>query len=309
MQNGLEGARSVPRLTHAQGSVLVVISGAIFSFGALAFRLTDDITAWSYLMFRGLGALLSTLPIFAIQHRGRLRATLRNVAPSHVLAGVVLGCLFSLFVISLSFASTAFVLFFQPTTPIAAAVFSWLLLRERFSRDTGIATAMVMVGVFVMIRGSISDDFRAGALLAALLPIGFGLYSTLIRRARQIDPSVPVIVAGATAALAGLLGSLVEGDGTLNFSMHDALIGLFAGSVLLGLALPVFNTAQRVVPSPEASLLILSEVVLAPIWVWIFVSERPNPATVVGGVIMMLAIVWLTWRRRAGALAAALTNA
>jgi len=79
--------------------------------------------------------------------------------------------------------------------------------------------------------------------------------------------------------------------------VRDAAIGTFAGSVLLAVPLAAFNIAQRVVPAPESSLLILTEVVLAPLWVWIFVGEQASPTTLLGGAIILMAVVWVTITR------------
>ena len=92
--------------------------------------------------------------------------------------------------------------------------------------------------------------------------------------------------------IAGLVVSVALGG--ISIAVEDALVGFFAGSVLLGVPLVFFNTAQRVVPSAETSLLLLVEVVLAPLWVWLFVSEQPAPTTLVGGSIILAAVVWLT---------------
>jgi drug/metabolite transporter (DMT)-like permease len=97
--------------------------------------------------------------------------------------------------------------------------------------------------------------------------------------------------------VAGLIGSLVISD--LQVSARDAAIGLAAGSLLLAIPGWFFNMAARVVPAPESALLLMSEIVLAPVWVWIFVDERPEPTTLIGGSIILAAVVGLLlWRRQ-----------
>ena len=118
----------------------MLATGALFSFGGLAFRSTDDASAWEYLTFRGVGMIVATAAIFSVQHRGRVHRVLARVEPIHVGAGVVLGAINAVFIVSLDLTTVAFVLFLQPIAPIFAAYFSWLFMRERVSRNVAVAT-------------------------------------------------------------------------------------------------------------------------------------------------------------------------
>ena len=172
--------RTEPNLSHANGALLVLATSVFFSFGGLAFRSTDDIGAWEYLVTRAIGMLLATGVVIGVRHRGRVRELLGETRGSHVVAGVILGGLNCLFIVSLELASVAFVLFFQATAPLAAAYFSWVLLRERVAREVVIATAGSLVGVVVMVSATLTDAVRPEALIVLLIPVGFGLYATLI---------------------------------------------------------------------------------------------------------------------------------
>ncbi len=210
----------------------------------------------------------------------------------HLLAGFLLGTISCLFIVALEIVSVAFVLFLQTLAPIAAAYFSWLIMRERVSRNVVIATIGTMVGMGVMVSGTLTAAIEPAGFIALAIPAIFGLYATLIRSARKIDPTVPVLVSGLTMVSIGVVISLMTGGFAASGS--DALIGFFAGSALLGAPLVFFNQAQRVVPSSETSLLLLSEVVLAPLWVWLFVSEQPEATTLIGGSMILATVAWLT---------------
>lgn len=287
-----------PNITHFQGSLLVLLTGVVFSFGGLAFRSTDAISSWEYIFFRGVGAAAVTGAGLVLQHRGKLATVLGQVKPMHVLAGVLLGLTSCVFIVALEVTSVAFVLFLQTGAPIAAAYFSWLIMKERVSREVMLAAGGTMVGMGVMVSGTLTDAVAPAGLIAVFIPLSFGLYATLIRAAERIDPTIPVFASGMTMLGIGLGVSMATGG--MTGSLNDALIGLFSGSVLLGLPLAVFNRAQRVVAAPETALLLLSEVVMAPLWVWIFVSEQPETTTLIGGAIILAAVAWLTVARRPG---------
>lgn len=288
-------ARSEPDLSHANGALLVISTSVFFSFGGLAFRSTDAIDAWEYLFYRGVGMLLATGTVLALLHRRDLAGIVGRARRSHIVAGVILGAINCVFIVALDVATVAFVLFVQTTAPLAAAYFSWLLLRERVSRQVVVATAGSMVGVTIMVSGTLTDAVSPSALIVLFIPVGFGLYATLVRSADRIDPSVPIVVGGLTVLAASTL-VVVLGSG-FDSSSGDAAIGVFAGSVLLGFPLSIFNIAQRVVPAPETALLLMGEVVLAPIWVWLFVDERPEPTTLIGGAVIFVAVMWFTTTR------------
>jgi drug/metabolite transporter (DMT)-like permease len=244
----------------------------VFSFGGLFFRAVDDIDAWQYLTFRGLGAVLVVAPIVWWQNRRDLGGVVRRLAWQHAAAGVLLGTMMISFIVALSHADVAFVLLFQALAPLCAAVFSWLILREVFERDAIIASGAAIVGVAVMV----SSGLDAG--------IGWAI------------PVVPVLIAGGVC---GTGAALVAAFGNgFDVSGRDLVIGLLAGALLIGMPLPFFNWGQQAVPAPNGSLLLMSEIVLGPVWVWWAYDETPTDATLVGGAIILAAVVWLTQRAR-----------
>ena len=174
--------RELPSLSHVQGSFIILLTGIFFSFGGLAFR-SVEIGSWEYLFFRGLGMGGVAFGVLAFRYRGRFADLTSKLEPGHFYAGLLLGMMNTLFIVSLSFASVAFVLILQTIAPLAAAYFSWLILSERPSTSVLIATAVSVVGVVVMVGGSIAEDLSPYGLIAAIIPIGFGLYTTLIRSA------------------------------------------------------------------------------------------------------------------------------
>jgi drug/metabolite transporter (DMT)-like permease len=281
-------------LSHRTGALLVLGAGVMFSFGSLFFRATDTLDAWQYLTFRGYGAFLAVLPVLWLQNRGDLGAIVRRVEARHVLAGLIVSAMMIAFIVALTHTDTAFILLFQAAGPISAAVFSWLLLRERMSRDARIAAGGAALGVAIMVSGGVDAGVGWAILIVLVIPVGLGLYGTLVRSAVTIDPLVPVVIAGFVAGSVGLVVSLL-GAG-FDVAARDIAIALLAGVALIALPLPFFNHAQKVVPAPEATLLLMSEIVLGPFWVWLVYAEEPTGATLVGGAVMLAAVVWLTQR-------------
>lgn len=122
----------------------------------------------------------------------------------------------------------------------------------------------------------------AGPFMAALL--GWIVLKERVRRATWLAMTAAVFAAAmaATATLAGSGGFAVSG--------HDLLLCALLGSVQNGAALVIYTIGSRHVPAGELALLLLSEIVLGPIWVWWGVGEVPSALTLVGGVIVLAAL-------------------
>ena len=282
-----------PVLSRLQGSLVVLFCGLMFSFGPLTFRALRDADAWQYLFHRSWSTAVVSAAIIVAAGRNPLRsvaeAGLRQVA-----AGLVMAGLFTLFIVALSRTTAAFGLLMQSTSPFYAALLGRIFLKEPVSRDTLLAMVAAAVGVVVMVGGNVSSGDVLGTLLSAVLPIALGGYAVLVRSSPARDPGVPVLVGGMSAAVAAATVSLF-GPGIV-VPAADVLMGVIGGGLLIGVFAPVWNYAHRYVPPADVSLLLISEIVMAPLWLWIWRDEKPLTETLIGGVISLAAVLWLTFR-------------
>jgi len=278
------------RLTERQGAVMVASSGIIFSFTAIAYRAVDGATDWEFLAYRGGSTALAMLALAVLRRRSR-PVRLRGTSGRTVLAGLVLAATSMLYILALGRTSAATTLFLLAAAPVFAAIFGWLLLRERVGRSTAIATGVTMFGVAVMVGTGLDAGSGIGVLLAALIPVLVGLYNVLLRAEGEVDPVVPALIAGSALGVVACVVALA--DSGLSISWHDAGLATITGGLALGLGLPLFNLGHRSVPAAMVSLLLMTEVVLAPLWVWIWPGETPRVGTLIGGMIVLAAVVWL----------------
>mgnify|MGYP000120760950 CR=1 FL=1 len=284
----------MPRtLTRLQGSLLILAAGTMFSFGPLTFRALVEGDAWQYLFYRSISAGLVCTGMIVAVGRNPFRSVL-SAGRGQVMAGLILACMFMLFIVSLSRVTASFVLLLQCTSPFVAAILGRVFLRERVRRDTVIAMLVASIGVAIMVGGGLDGGDRLGILFSLLLPVCLGGYTVLIRSSPARDPGVPTVIAGFMVALVAGLVSLV-GPG-LDLPIRDVAMGCIAGGLLIGLGTPVFNYAHRFVPPAETSLLLIAEIVLAPLWLWAWPGEVPATSTLVGGGVALSAVAWLTVR-------------
>jgi drug/metabolite transporter (DMT)-like permease len=280
-------------LTERQGAVLVATSGVVFSFTAIAYRAVDTATDWQFLTYRGASTTIAMLLLIAARHRHR-PVRFDQTSSRVVFAALRLAITSMLYILALGRTSAATTLFLLAAAPIFAAIIGWIVLRERVDRRTVIAIGITAVGIAVMVGAGLDAGSGIGVLFAAVIPVFVGSYNVALRAAGEIDPVIPALLSGAMLTVgAGVIA--LAGDG-LTITFHDALLATITGGFALGIGLPMFNLGHRSVASARVSLLLMTEVVLAPVWVWIWPGERPATTTLIGGAIVLATVVWLLTR-------------
>lgn len=276
--------------------MLVAASGVVFSFTAIAYRAVEAATDWQFLAYRGVSTTAAMLLLVLARSRHR-PVPLRDTNARVVFAALLLAATSVLYILALSRTSAATTLFLLATAPIFAALVGWLVLRERVERPTLIAIGVTGIGIAVMVGSGLDAGSGVGVLFAAMIPILVGSYNVALRSAGHVDPVIPALFSGVMLAVGA--GAMAVIDGGLSITWHDALLATVTGGFALGVGLPLFNLGHRSVASARVSLLLMTEVVLAPIWVWIWPGERPGASTLVGGAIVLVTVVWLLTRASA----------
>ncbi len=288
-------------LTERQGAILVAGSGVAFSLTAIAYEAVDAATDFQFLTYRGLSTTVAMLVLVAARRGGR-PVSFSGITPTTWLAGLVLATTSMLYILALERTTAATTLFLVAASPIFAATFGWLLLREAVARSTVVAIGLTAIGVAITVGAGFGVGSGWGLLFAGAIPIAVGLYSVLMRSMPAIDPVVPSLMAGGILAVAAAVAALIQ-DGDVAVSGRDFGMATISGGVALGIGLPMFNLGHRSVAAARIPLLLMTEVVLAPLWVWIWPGQTPGVGTLIGGSVILGAVVWLVTRTSAVAVA------
>ncbi len=283
-------------LTERQGAVMVATAGVVFSFTAIAYRAVDEATDWQFLTWRGMSTTTAMVLLATLRRRSR-PVPFRQINALIIFAAFLLAVTSMLYILALSRTSAATTLFLLAAAPIFAALVGWVVLRERVERPTIIAIGLTAVGIAIMVGSGLDAGSGVGVLFAAMIPIFVGSYNVALRSAGEVDPVIPALISGAMLTVAA--GAMALVDGGLAVTLHDGLLACITGGFALGVGLPLFNLGHRSVASARVSLLLMTEVVLAPIWVWIWPGEQPRATTLIGGVIVLTTVVWLLSRSSA----------
>jgi drug/metabolite transporter (DMT)-like permease len=273
--------------------VLVALAGVFWSLGGLLIRLIEAASGWQIVLFRSLALVLTLSLVIALRHRGRIVGAFRGAGWNGVAAGVALAGGFIGFVLALLYTSVANATFMLGASPFLAAFLGRVVLGETIRRATALAMAAAFAGILIMVAGGLVIGTIRGNLLALGSSFTFAIFSVLLRRGRERDMLPCVVIAGAVSALIALpvvLAGAPSLAAALALSARDLALCAAMGAIAVGGGLTVYTIGARHVPVAELTLLSMTELALAPIWVWLAVGEIPSGYTLVGGAIMITAI-------------------
>jgi drug/metabolite transporter (DMT)-like permease len=272
------------------GRAFVMLSGLFFSLGGILVRLIEEASAWQIVLYRSLSLGVTILIVMAVRQRRFPTASLARAGAANYVAGLCLAVTFIGFIFSLKHTTVANTLLLMSTASFMAAILGWLVLGERVPRVTWMAMVVATAGVAAMVSGGASVGSSTGDVYALLTAFFYACYVIALRRGRTID-MLP------SACLAGLIGAIISGGMVIiqqqgvQISGRDLLLCAILGAVQLGCGFLLFTFGSRHVPAVELILLALTEVILAPLWVGLFVGEVPGYFTFLGGGILLVAVV------------------
>ncbi|MCO5128885.1 MAG: DMT family transporter [Rhodobacteraceae bacterium] len=278
-------------MRYGTGVMLVVLAGVLWSGFGLAVRHLDGAGAWAVVFWRSV-ALVPALMLF-ISWRSGGRAFSRVLATGWpgVCGGLCLIAASLGGIYSIQVTTVANAVFLFAAAPFLTAVLGWLLLGERVRRATWVAIAMAALGIFLMVREGLAMGALDGNLAALGSALGFAGFTIAIRSGRQGDMMPTVVLGGVFTMIAAAFVAPLMGE-TLWVSAHDILLSLGMGAVLLATGMALYTVGSRVIPAAELPLLSIVEVLLAPVWVWLFLGETASGGTIAGGALLVAAVVW-----------------
>jgi drug/metabolite transporter (DMT)-like permease len=271
---------------HRLGLVLVTAAAVAWSTAPLFTRLLP-FDAWTILFWRGVfggGSIVAFLLL--TEGRGGL-LQLVSIGTS----GWVVACLSTLgmvcFIPALQLTSVANVAVINAILPFVAAGLAWIWLREVAQLRTLLASLVALCGVVIIVGGPQSGSDMLGIGLACSMVLAMAAMTVTIRRYRH----TPMV---AAAGLSNFMGSLVSvpfAHGLASLSTTDIVLFAGFGVLQVGMGLTLFVLGSRQLPSAQASLIATLESPLMPFWVWLAFQEVPTDNALVGGALVMGAVI------------------
>jgi len=262
-------------------SRLLLLAAAVLWSTAGAAIKSCGLDAWQ---IAGGRAAVAGLFLLAVVPEARRR-------PSRPILGVAVAYAFTtvLFVAATKLTTAANAIFIQDTAPLWVLLLSPWLLREHPTRGELLAVPVFALGLGLFFLDQLTPGQVTGNLLALASGVAFAASIIGLRHLREGGPAA--LVWGNLLAAAVTLPLWPLGPAA---TATDLGWVAFLGVVQLGISYLCFSLGVRGVPAVEASLLILLEPVLNPVWTFLLAGERPGPWALAGGAVILAATAWRT---------------
>jgi drug/metabolite transporter (DMT)-like permease len=194
-------------------------------------------------------------------------------------------------VYALQTTSVANTLLLFSTAPFQTAILARVFLGEIVRWRTWFAIGFSLMGVLIMVGGQDNQSHIFGDIAALSAALGFAVFTISVRKGRTGD-MMPAVFWSGVLCLPVMVLICIFTETPLRVGSKDALIALLLGIIQMGLGLLLFTLGSKTLPAAKMTLLALSEVFFAPLWVWLFLDERIPLQTLIGGSVILLAIIW-----------------
>lgn len=268
-----------------RGTLLVAVAAVCWSSGGLLARLAST-DPWTTTFWRGVFAAAFLSLVVRLAWRRSLVREWRAMGAAGLGVALFMAGASTCFILALSRTSVANVLVLMSIGPFVAGLLGWAILDERVAGRTWAAMAVASLGTVVMVSSSWATGALAGDLLALAMAASFAAATVLVRRRPDIRMAPAAALATATMALA----ALPLADPVSTSARDIGLLALF-GAGQFGAGMLCFTAGARLIPAARSSLIGLLETVLGPIWVWLALGEVPTATTLLGGALILGALV------------------
>lgn len=266
-----------------KGRAFVALAALVWSTAGLFQRELSVDTATQIAGRAAFAALGLLVYVVATERRETLRA-FRALGLSGLAVAALIAVSSASFIAALNHASVANVLFMMALAPILAAALG-TLVGDPVDRRTWAAMGIAVVGVGVMVGGP-GHPSSLGQLLSLTMSVSFAGILVITRHRREISMAPGTVL--SQVVLVVVFAPFADfGDA----GPRDVTLLAAFGITQVCFGFIFLTIGARLIPAGEVALITLLEIVLGPLWVWLFLSERPSTATLVGGAIVLAAVL------------------
>jgi len=276
------------------GYILLLFGGFCLSWGGFIIRSFEQATVWQILLLRSVFFMIALMIFLIATYKKNTIRIIKDAGYPAVIGGLVMSLSFIAFVVSMSITTVANVVFIISTQTMFLAIFGYFYLKEKISLISFFAILLAMGGITIMIGDSLSAGTLFGNIVALAIPINFSILVMIIRKNKNLDMVPAIFYSGIFSIIYGLI--LSE---SFIFTNHDILMGFFLGVPQLAFGFICITIGSRTTPSTTIGLLMLTETLFAPIWVWLFLNEIPPISVLIGGIVIILAIIFKSFDKKA----------
>ena len=268
------------------GPLLVFLGACSLSFGGLIVKSFEGATLWQILFWRSVFFLIVISLYLILTYKKQVFRSFYNSGIPGLFGGFILSFGFCGYVFAMYNTTVANANFIIQTQTIFLAIFGYFFLKEKISAITLTSIILAISGIFLMVGNSLSPGQMTGNIVAFILPISFAVLIIVIRKYPSVDMVPAQFIAGVFALIIGFFMS-----GKILISAHDIFLGFLAGFIQLGFGFILITIGAQRTPSAMVGVIMLIEAVLGPLWAWLFINEQPPFIVIIGGSIVIFAVL------------------
>jgi len=276
-----------PRAQHRRGVLLMVGATLCWATAGMLVRNMDLRDSWEITFWRSLFMTVFISAILLVQYGAGVRERMRAVGAAGVVAGALWALMYVCFILALGHTSVGNVLVLASIAPFTAALLGAIFLHERIPARTWVTMFLAVCGIVVMFTDSLGQGGMIGNLIALIIPIAFAVNVVILRRTHAQVDMLPTLV------LSGLFSMAVALPFAWPLEPTTKDLGLLAvmGTVQLGLGVLLMIRASPHLSAAEIGLLAVLETIFGTLSVWLVVGEQPSAVALVGGAVVIGALV------------------
>ena len=280
-------------LNKVPGPFLVFLGACTLSFGGLIVKSFEGANLWQILFWRSVFFSIVVLFFLLLNYKKNFFNSIYKVGLPGFFGGIVLSCGYAGYVFAMYNTTVANANFIIQTQTIFLAIFGYIFLKEKISILTITSIVLAFSGIFLMLGGSLNSGQMIGNIAAFIMPISFAVLILTVRKYPNVDMIPLQLIAGIGAIILGYLFS-----SQIIVSSYDIFLGFIAGFFQVGLGFIFITVGAKTTPSALVGIIMLTEAILGPLWAWLFINETPPLVVLVGGSIVLFAVVLQFFNRK-----------
>jgi DME family drug/metabolite transporter len=273
------------------GVYYVIMAGMLWSMIGIGIRLIENANVWQILLYRSSSLVLFLFIVLLINTKKNPFVLIyQSKLPVFIAAfGLFIAYSGGIYAVQNTSVANAMLLF--ASAPLITSILGYYFLGEKLSLYTFLAILIAFLGIFIMFMDSFGNNSINGSIGGVISAFGFSIFTVSLRWGKQNNMLPSVFLSGLLAILMTVIICKIQNH-NLIIEKYDAFYALFLGIFQVGIGLILYTAGSKTVPAAELTLLSLCEVLLAPIWVWIFLGEGATRLTFIGGFILLMALIF-----------------
>jgi len=263
-------------ISRFKGIMLVLIASVLWSIGGLLVKFLN----WNPVAIAGSRSIIASLVMLAYVKKPNITKSKPQILGAIAYSATVL-----FYVIANKLTTAANAILLQYTSPIFVALLSFWILKEKVHWYDVVSIAVVIMGMGLFFIGGFSSGNVLGNIIA--IASGFTLACcTLALRAQKEGSAVETVLLGNLLTFIISIPFMLKVDAT----MKDIAVVIVLGVFQLGISYILYVNSLKYITALEAILITVFEPILNPLWVYIFLGEKPGINAIIGGIIVIIAV-------------------